>query len=42
MVVFPEGPCTDGTCMIQFKKGAFVPGQAVAPVIISYPFTQEG
>ena len=39
MVVFPEGTCTDGTCMIQFKKGAFVPGQAVTPVIISYPFT---
>lgn len=35
-VVFPEGTCTNGTAVVQFKAGAFSPGKAVQPVALRY------
>ncbi|XP_076849412.1 lysophosphatidylcholine acyltransferase 2 [Brachyhypopomus gauderio] len=37
MLIFPEGTCTNRTCLITFKQGAFVPGVPVQPVLIRYP-----
>eukprot|EP00429_Kryptoperidinium_foliaceum_P005612 CAMPEP_0176026864 /NCGR_PEP_ID=MMETSP0120_2-20121206/13167_1 /TAXON_ID=160619 /ORGANISM="Kryptoperidinium foliaceum, Strain CCMP 1326" /LENGTH=522 /DNA_ID=CAMNT_0017360067 /DNA_START=50 /DNA_END=1618 /DNA_ORIENTATION=- len=36
-VVFPEGACTNGTAVVQFKVGAFAPGVPVQPVCFRYP-----
>jgi len=36
-LVFPEGTCTNGTALVQFKVGAFAPGAAVQPVCFRYP-----
>lgn len=38
-VVFPEGTTTNGSVLIQFKAGAFSPGQPVQPVAIRYPYS---
>jgi lysophosphatidylcholine acyltransferase/lyso-PAF acetyltransferase len=35
--IFPEGTCTNGKVMIDFKPGAFYPGVPVQPVLIRYP-----
>jgi len=35
-VIFPEGCCTNGTAVVQFKLGAFAPGVAVQPVVFRY------
>ncbi|XP_072403492.1 lysophosphatidylcholine acyltransferase 2 [Chiloscyllium punctatum] len=37
LMIFPEGTCTNRTCLITFKSGAFIPGVPVQPVIIRYP-----
>ncbi|XP_066510174.1 lysophosphatidylcholine acyltransferase 2-like [Hoplias malabaricus] len=36
ILIFPEGTCTNRSCLITFKQGAFTPGVAVQPVIIRY------
>lgn len=35
--IFPEGTCTNGEVLIEFKPGAFYPGQSIQPVLIRYP-----
>ena len=49
MAIFPEGTTTNGTCLINFKPGAFLPGMPVQPVLIEYqnrlnifPWTMQG
>uniref|UniRef100_UPI00358F8642 lysophosphatidylcholine acyltransferase 1-like isoform X2 n=1 Tax=Myxine glutinosa TaxID=7769 RepID=UPI00358F8642 len=37
VMIFPEGTCTNRTCLIKFKAGAFIPGLPVQPVVIRYP-----
>uniref|UniRef100_A0A671W6J0 Lysophosphatidylcholine acyltransferase 2 n=1 Tax=Sparus aurata TaxID=8175 RepID=A0A671W6J0_SPAAU len=37
VLIFPEGTCTNRTCLITFKQGAFIPGVPVQPVIMRYP-----
>ncbi|XP_003222971.2 lysophosphatidylcholine acyltransferase 2 [Anolis carolinensis] len=37
VLVFPEGTCTNRSCLITFKQGAFIPGVPVQPVLIRYP-----
>ncbi|XP_058148633.1 lysophosphatidylcholine acyltransferase 1 [Dasypus novemcinctus] len=36
-MIFPEGTCTNRTCLITFKPGAFIPGVPVQPVVLRYP-----
>lgn len=36
MVIFPESTCTNGTALITFKHGAFMPGVPVQPITIEY------
>ncbi|XP_051884610.1 lysophosphatidylcholine acyltransferase 2 [Pristis pectinata] len=36
LMIFPEGTCTNRTCLITFKSGAFIPGVPVQPVLIRY------
>ncbi|XP_068211115.1 lysophosphatidylcholine acyltransferase 2 isoform X1 [Palaemon carinicauda] len=36
VMIFPEGTCTNRSCLITFKPGAFYPGVPVQPVIIRY------
>lgn len=35
--MFPEGTCTNRSCLITFKQGAFVPAVPVQPILIKYP-----
>lgn len=37
VLIFPEGTCTNRSCLITFKQGGFVPGVPVQPVLIRYP-----
>lgn len=37
VLIFPEGTCTNRSCLITFKQGAFYPGVPVQPVILRYP-----
>ncbi|XP_034249443.1 lysophosphatidylcholine acyltransferase isoform X2 [Thrips palmi] len=37
VLIFPEGTCTNRSCLITFKHGAFYPGVPVQPVCIRYP-----
>ncbi|RUS90250.1 hypothetical protein EGW08_002031 [Elysia chlorotica] len=37
IIIFPEGTCTNRSCLISFKQGAFLPGMPVQPVCIRYP-----
>ncbi|XP_075224266.1 lysophosphatidylcholine acyltransferase isoform X1 [Lycorma delicatula] len=37
VLIFPEGTCTNRSCLITFKPGAFYPGEPVQPVILRYP-----
>ena len=39
VLVFPEGLVHNGTCLVQFKAGAFAPGTPVQPVVVRYPHT---
>ena len=34
VLVFPEGTCTNGSALISFKVGAFLPEVAVQPVLL--------
>ena len=36
IIIFPEGTCTNRSCLIGFKQGAFYPGVPVQPVCIQY------
>jgi lysophosphatidylcholine acyltransferase/lyso-PAF acetyltransferase len=36
-IVFPEGSCTNGRYIIQFKPGAFIVGKPVQPIAVHYP-----
>ncbi|XP_072024236.1 lysophosphatidylcholine acyltransferase 2-like isoform X3 [Amphiura filiformis] len=36
IVIFPEGTCTNRTCLISFKGGAFYPGVPVQPIAMRY------
>ncbi len=49
ILIFPEGTCTNGTSLVTFKLGAFIPGVPVQPVCIRFPnrldtltWTREG
>ncbi|XP_006140194.2 lysophosphatidylcholine acyltransferase 1 [Tupaia chinensis] len=37
IMIFPEGTCTNRTCLITFKPGAFIPGVPIQPVVLRYP-----
>ncbi|XP_006882537.1 PREDICTED: lysophosphatidylcholine acyltransferase 2B-like [Elephantulus edwardii] len=37
ILIFPEGVCTNGSCLVTFKLGAFTPGVPVQPVLIRFP-----
>ncbi|XP_043937941.1 lysophosphatidylcholine acyltransferase 2 isoform X2 [Protopterus annectens] len=37
VLIFPEGTCTNRSCLITFKSGAFIPGVPVQPVLLRYP-----
>lgn len=37
VLIFPEGTCTNRSCLIRFKPGAFYPGVPIQPVCIRYP-----
>ncbi|XP_054456983.1 lysophospholipid acyltransferase LPCAT4 [Anoplopoma fimbria] len=37
MLMFPEGTTTNGSVLIKFKPGAFLPGLPVQPVLLRYP-----
>ncbi|XP_016052705.1 PREDICTED: lysophosphatidylcholine acyltransferase 2B-like [Miniopterus natalensis] len=37
ILIFPEGVCTNRTCLVTFKLGAFSPGVPVQPVLLRYP-----
>ncbi|CAG9088786.1 unnamed protein product [Plutella xylostella] len=37
VLIFPEGTCTNRSCLITFKPGGFYPGVPVQPVTIRYP-----
>jgi lysophosphatidylcholine acyltransferase/lyso-PAF acetyltransferase len=36
LLIFPEGATTNGSCLIQFKKGAFLSLRSVQPLFIEY------
>lgn len=36
VLIFPEGTCTNRSCYIPFRPGAFLPGVPVQPVILRY------
>ncbi|VEL31910.1 unnamed protein product [Protopolystoma xenopodis] len=37
LVIFPEGTCTNRSCLIRFKTGAFIPGVPVQPAVLRWP-----
>lgn len=37
LLIFPEGTCTNRSCLITFKQGAFIPGVPVQPMVLRYP-----
>ncbi|XP_035399213.1 lysophosphatidylcholine acyltransferase 2 [Cygnus atratus] len=37
ILIFPEGTCTNRSCLITFKQGAFIPRVPVQPVLLRYP-----
>uniref|UniRef100_A0A8K9X6B3 EF-hand domain-containing protein n=1 Tax=Oncorhynchus mykiss TaxID=8022 RepID=A0A8K9X6B3_ONCMY len=37
IMIFPEGTCTNRSCLITYKPGAFIPAVPVQPVVIKYP-----
>lgn len=36
LLIFPEGTTTNGEGLVEFKKGSFIPGKPVRPVLIVY------
>uniref|UniRef100_A0A8C8RIA1 Lysophosphatidylcholine acyltransferase 2 n=1 Tax=Pelusios castaneus TaxID=367368 RepID=A0A8C8RIA1_9SAUR len=41
VLIFPEGTCTNRSCLITFKQGAFIPGVPVQPVLLRYPNNKQ-
>lgn len=41
ILIFPEGVCTNRSCLVTFKLGAFSPGVPVQPVLLRYPNTVD-
>uniref|UniRef100_A0A672GA71 EF-hand domain-containing protein n=1 Tax=Salarias fasciatus TaxID=181472 RepID=A0A672GA71_SALFA len=41
VLIFPEGTCTNRSCLITFKQGAFIPGVPVQPVLMRYPNSMD-
>ncbi|KAM3920032.1 lysophosphatidylcholine acyltransferase 2 isoform 2-T3 [Leptodactylus fuscus] len=41
VLIFPEGTCTNRSCLISFKPGAFLPLVPVQPIILRYPNTLD-
>ncbi|XP_006831120.1 PREDICTED: lysophosphatidylcholine acyltransferase 2B-like [Chrysochloris asiatica] len=41
ILIFPEGVCTNRSCLVTFKLGAFTPGVPVQPVLLRYPNTLD-
>ncbi|CAH6880619.1 lysophosphatidylcholine acyltransferase 2B [Phodopus roborovskii] len=41
ILIFPEGVCTNRSCLVTFKLGAFSPGVPVQPVLLRYPNTLD-
>ncbi|XP_077314170.1 lysophosphatidylcholine acyltransferase 2 [Lithobates pipiens] len=41
VLIFPEGTCTNRSCLISFKPGAFYPAVPVQPIILRYPNTLD-
>ncbi|XP_063801354.1 lysophosphatidylcholine acyltransferase 2 [Pseudophryne corroboree] len=41
ILIFPEGTCTNRSCLISFKQGAFLSAASVQPVILRYPNTLD-
>lgn len=39
LMMAPEGTCGDGRCVLEFKRGGFVPGVPVLPVLLRYDLT---
>lgn len=42
VLLFPEGCCSNGGTVLQFKTGAFSPGLPVAPVALRFPLGPSG
>lgn len=38
IAIFPEGTCTNNTCLIKFRRGAFYDLRPLIPVTIKYKF----
>lgn len=36
IAIFPEGTCTNRSCILKYKSGAFLPGVPVQPVVVRY------
>ena len=36
LVMAPEGTCGDGRCILQFRRGCFLPGVPLLPILFTY------
>lgn len=36
LLIFPEGTCSNGTCLLTFRRGAFMDQRALIPVTLKY------
>lgn len=36
LLIFPEGACSNGTCLLPFRRGAFMDQRSIIPVTIRY------
>jgi 1-acyl-sn-glycerol-3-phosphate acyltransferase len=36
--MFPEGTTSNGHCLLQFQRGAFVAGVPIIPVLLNYKY----
>ena len=36
LMIYPEGTCTNGKCLVQFKKGPFTAAKPVQPIVLRY------
>lgn len=41
LCLYPEGTTTTGRCLISFKRGAFVPGRPVLPLLFHHSFDER-
>ena len=39
LIVFPEGTTTNGSCLLAFRKGVFIAGLPVKPIVFRFPWT---